>query len=291
MAMTVGEQMRKADILEEAEKGMKKEITKSRIEKLKKYMRTPSKVSKYIQQNILRAGMKQGQYAPRVSPIARRAMGYAIPNLPKDVVDPGKGYNYKNYSKVKQYRGRGRPSGSLSAKYAPYGGVYEYRKYMRALKAQQRFQQVRYRVNQRVAQQNNIEIPAQQQIQQIQQEQAQYRQQMPQQVQYQQQIPQAPRKPFGYLFTKSPPRQIRQIQPQYNRYSVQPQQYPSNEQMPVERAVKPVFKSSGGRPYPPVNRQPLQSNPNGEFYEGVDAFTGKQILKKRLPKEAWITGR
>lgn len=54
---------------------------------------------------------------------------------------------------------------------------------------------------------------------------------------------------------------------------------------PLKRPIIPVFKSMGGSPYPPVADRPLQAQ--GEYYEDVDLMSGKRIIRRRLPREAW----
>ena len=153
---------------------------------------------------------------------------------------------------------------------------------------------------------------AQAQAEQMQQPQ----QQMPQQQQVQQQQMQ-PQQPQQQMQPQSTSQQIKaflfgsglkrpQQQPQTQQYSqIQPQadynqpygmtqkyQQPFM-QMPQEsgiRPVVPVFKSSGGQAYPPVNRVPLapssQTIPQG-YTEVVDLMTSRRYLKPVPKKEAW----
>jgi hypothetical protein len=62
----------------------------------------------------------------------------------------------------------------------------------------------------------------------------------------------------------------------------------------VQREIRPVFKSSGGSPYPAVPRQGLtpsrQTIPYG-YVESVDAFTGRRFLKQLPKTEKWAGGR
>jgi len=83
----------------------------------------------------------------------------------------------------------------------------------------------------------------------------------------------------------APPQVVSQYapQPEYVSQPVVQQQI----QPPLKRPIIPVFKSSGGSPYPPVEDRPLQTNPQGDFYEDVDLMSGRRIIKRRLPKEAW----
>lgn len=65
-------------------------------------------------------------------------------------------------------------------------------------------------------------------------------------------------------------------------------------EMPSEPQKKPigtVFRSFGGKPYPPVETRPLASPREGDYYEDVDLMTGRRFLRRRLPAEAWIAGR
>lgn len=143
---------------------------------------------------------------------------------------------------VKPGGGRGRPRGSLKAEYKPYGGVFGYRKFIRAQKAARKYAAIAQRA------------------------------QMYQQIQQQQQVPMPQQVP------------IPQEMAQYQQY---PQEIP---QIPAKKPIGTVFKSSGGSPYPPVNPAPLQGTATGEFYEDTDAFTGRRILRRRLPAEAWARG-
>jgi hypothetical protein len=132
---------------------------------------------------------------------------------------------------------RGRPKGSV--KYP--GGVYAYRKAMRAQNALMRQQQV---------------------------------------VQQYQQMQQSPQETQGY----------QQQMPQQQVYQPQPGEYPYPTQVaPPQREVRPVFKSSGGSPYPPVSRQPLQpANAHPGYVETVDLFSGKKSFKQLPQAEAWV---
>ncbi len=148
-------------------------------------------------------------------------------------------------------RGRGRPRGAYSSKYASYGGVFGYRKFLRAQNAMKRYQGLLQL--QRMQQQMQQQVPQQyqQQVQEV----------IPEEEQYpsQQQIP-----------------QISQLQAQ------------QQAQMPIRREVTPVFKSSGGKPYPAVNTAPLQGDRYSEYYEDTDLLSGKRRMLRRLPAEGWM---
>lgn len=160
-------------------------------------------------------------------------------------------------NKTKGYVKPGRPFGSFKDKYAPYGGVYGYRKAMAEKRRMQR-EAMRQVIEQRKVAQAPYEYQDYQASSNTDQsgtsDQAVVGHQVPQQPKYQQvEYPQPPQKP----------------------------------------PVKTVFRSSGGSPYPPVNEQPLTSSrqtvPYG-YVETVDSFTGRRFLKKLPPTERWSGG-
>lgn len=168
----------------------------------------------------------------------------------------------------------GRPPGSvkfISQRTGQPIGVYEYRKEQRALKRMARDQQMYAQV--RAMQQYPKMVAQRAYNQQIQAQQQVIEQQQPQQY-------------------EQPAQQYEQPQPQYQ----QPQQYPQYPQQmpqqPQQRVIGTIFKSAGGSPYPPVNRQPLQATnqtiPQG-FVEVVDSFTGRRYYKPLPRKESWIS--
>ena len=171
-------------------------------------------------------------------------------------------------------RGRGRPRGSVAKKYAAYGGVYGYRRFVSEQKAKLR-EQLR---------QAKIQTPSQQQLPEELRGQgieAQY------QTEPQQAPPQQYQEPPQQY--QEPPQQVQQQAPQ-QQYQAPPPQYQQQYQAPQQREIVSPFKSSGGHPYPPVNRQKLQSSmqtvPYG-YVESVDAFTGRRFMKKLPQKENW----
>jgi hypothetical protein len=171
-------------------------------------------------------------------------------------------------------RTRGRPKGTLDPRYAAYGGVFAYRKAMSARRRglRQELQQQQEMI--RRARIINRGRP--QQVQMPQYETQEY--------QGQEQVSQEQMQQY--------PQQMQQMQPQ------QVQQYPQypqvQQQIAVEAERKPiatVFKSSGGSPYPPVDRRPLTPTANTVpqgYVESVDAFTGRRFFKKLPQAENWI---
>lgn len=163
---------------------------------------------------------------------------------------------------------KGRPRGSLDPRYAKYGGVYGWRKYMsqqRKLQKEQLKQQLILMKQQAVPQYERQQYQSQPASQPTPEEQmvAQMEAvQQPNTVQAVGTIPQYP-------------------QQQY------PQQYPQESQ---KRPIATVFKGSGGKPYPAVESQPLapsrQTVPYG-YVETVDAFTGRRFLKPLPRSERW----
>jgi len=157
------------------------------------------------------------------------------------------------YAQSAESKGRGRPKGAWATKYAPYNGVYGYRKFIRAQNAAQKYQAELQQAQQRMAQVQQVPTQTGQEVV------MQY-----QQVQPQQQFQQLP-----------------QLQSQQQQFQ-QPQQ-PQQSLPPIAT----VFRSSGGHPFKPVN-PPLQRTPNSMYYEDTDAFSGERIIKQRPQAEAWI---
>ena len=129
----------------------------------------------------------------------------------------------------------------------------------------------------------------------------QYEQQQYQQVQGQEQLPpevaqatpeysQFP----GYEQGQSQQMPAQQVQMQMPQQQMPTPQYPQQApQASTMREVKPVFRSSGGKPYPAVDTTPLANNqmtiPQG-YVENVDSFTGKRYIKKLPTTEKWAGG-
>jgi len=161
----------------------------------------------------------------------------------------------------------GRPKGSVKFVSQTTGqpiGVYQWRKEQRALKRMARDQQMM------------AQMRAMQQYPQMVAQRA-YNQQMQQQQQVIEQQPQY----------RQPLPQYQQPQPVYQ----QPYHTQQMPQQPQQRAIGTVFRSSGGSPYPPVDRRPLQATnqtiPQG-YVESVDVMTGRRYLKPVPRAEAWI---
>lgn len=74
-----------------------------------------------------------------------------------------------------------------------------------------------------------------------------------------------------------------QQQQQYPQQQIQqrpgPPQYPYPNQQQVQQ--RPAYPQQ----YPPPQSQ---NNPQSQYYEDVDAFSGKTIIRKRLPTENWM---
>jgi len=166
--------------------------------------------------------------------------------------------------------GRGRPKGSLDKRYAAYGGVYGWRRYL--------------------SQQRKIhKEQIKQQIQQLKQGVPQYEQQ---QYQGQTQVNAVPQELQGQGITPeySQAQQYQQVPQQYPSQQYQQPQQPFQYLQEQQRQIVPVFKSQGGSPYPAVDRRPLtppqQTIPYG-YVESVDSFTGKRYLKPLPRREGW----
>lgn len=193
---------------------------------------------------------KQGRSTVSL-PVQKLVRGI-YPNIPRSAIRYPGNYQGKDPNRP---RAPGRPKGTV--KYP--GGVYAYRKLVRAQRAAQRYQAVLQRYRQ---------LSGGQQVQRVVYARPRTYAQYPQQFQEQQQYPQYP-----------------QQQPQYaqdNPY----QQAEMTYQPPQKRPVATIFKSSGGSPYPPVDNRPMQRNDN--FVEQVDMFSGRRIVKQQPAKEAWI---
>jgi len=194
-------------------------------------------------------------------------------------------------------RGRGRPTGSLDRRYAPYGGVMGYRKYVSAQKKamriqfQQQQQTLKMNKIKRMSQYEQIQqarqleqgVQVPQEIQGAAQDYSQYQELQGQQPPQQQQQQQQQQEPQQY---SQPQQYQQQYEPQYPQQQYQPQY---SEKKPIAT----VFKGSGGHPYPPVDRRPLtpsrQTIQQG-YIETVDSFSGKRIIKKLPASEKWATG-
>lgn len=181
-------------------------------------------------------------------------------------------------------RGRGRPRGSLDQRYAAYGGVYGYRKYVSEQKKKLR-QQLALQQQMKVARLPQYETQAytgQAQVQQVQpQVQPIQQAQLPSELQGQQITPE-----YAQFLAEQ------QAQTQYQQVPQQiPQQYQYQQPQPTQRPIGTVFKSSGGSPYPAVNSQPRiapssETIPYG-YVEAVDLMTGRKYIKKLPPSERW----
>jgi len=197
----------------------------------------------------------------------------------------GSGGAYKTIQGVAG-RGRGRPRGSLDKRYAQYGGVFGYRRFIsdqkRALRAQLQKQQEGMAM-QRIKQQPQYE-------QQQYQEQVQASQ-VPQELQGQGMTPEY----AAYLQSQQQqvPQQVPQQVQQFQQQEQQPfQQYTQQASQPVQGEIKTVFKSSGGTPYtiPKTGLRPTRETIPYGYVETVDAFTGQRMMKPLPRKEKWSGG-
>ena len=156
-------------------------------------------------------------------------------------------------------RGPGRPRGSVDKKYAAYGGVFGYRKYVSEQKRLLREQ----------LKQAKLQSPQEQQL--------------PEELQGQDITADYPEQQYQ----QAPVQQQVQVPQQYQQAPVQQVQ---QQAQPQQREIRTPFKSSGGSPYPPVSRQKLMSGiqtvPQG-YVETVDAFTGRRFIKQLPQKERW----
>jgi hypothetical protein len=170
-------------------------------------------------------------------------------------------------------RGRGRPRGSLDRRYAAYGGVFGYRRF---LSEQRKIARARLQQQQMMMKQQRIPQYEQQQYQ---QQVSQQEQQLPPELQGQGVTPE-------YSQFQQEQAQMQQV-PQQVQYE-QPQQY--QQPQPQQQEIRTPFKSSGGSPYPPVPRQgltPTRQTIQQGYVESVDAFTGRRFMKQLPKTERW----
>ena len=238
-------------------------------ERLKNPDLTPQQKSKIYYQMAQAASVR----ATTLRKFRNAAIGMAFP-MPS-MQSYGSGSGDKTISGVPG-RGRGRPRGSLDKRYAQYGGVFGYRRYVSDQKRALRIQFQR--------QQQMMKMNAQKQM-------PQYEQQQYQQQQQEQQLP--------------PELQGQSVTPDYSQYQAQqaqyeqpqqvqqvqyPQQYQVQQQEPSPREIKTVFKGSGGSPYPPVPKQgltPTRQTIQQGYVESVDLMTGRRFMKQLPQKERW----
>lgn len=212
------------------------------------------------QETMAKSMMKQRQ---RSQKSGLKMARFVFPVIPEAAMSRSDTYQGK-----KGYSGRGRPVGSFDSRYAPYGGVFGYRKYKRAQNAYQRY----------MTQQQMVQQRMQPQVQQMQvpQEVAGATPEYSQFPGYEQQVQQMP---------------TQQIQQQIPIQQVQ--QHPFSR-LPPEREIKPVFRSSGGSPYPPVNSQrpltPSSQTIQQGYIEDTDLMTGRRYMKPLPKSERWSSG-
>jgi hypothetical protein len=210
----------------------------------------------------MRRRVQEGNISPvmrRKIMMVKRAVRSAVPVIPAGATSATTQYQ----SKKGQMGGRGRPKGSLDPRYAAYGGVMQYRAYMRdkrkAFKEQMRMQEEQMKLQRQLARTKSL-------------------------PQYEtQQYQEAPQQP------QEVPQQYQQVQQQQQMPQYQQEYVQEAPQQPVAR----VFKSYGGKPYPAVERQPLTSSrqtaPQG-YVEVVDSFTGRRYFKQLPRPERWSAG-
>ena len=256
-------------------------------------MRYDKKSKKYVpalndkQRDQIKKQMAQvaSELSTKKTQVRNAAIGYVFP-VPSLTSYGSSGGGRKTVSGVPG-RGRGRPRGTLDPRYARFGGVFGYRKYlsqqrqlareqlqrqaiaMRQARQQPQYEQQQYQ--QAYPQQQEQQLPPEMQGQGITPEYSQSPQEMPQQMQYQE-------------------AQV-QYEPQQYQYQPQPQIV---QQQPQQDEIKTVFKSAGGHPYNPVPRQgltPTSQTINSGFVESVDAFTGRRFMKQLPRTEKWAGGQ
>lgn len=251
------------------------EITKEEFLKKMKQPKSRSGAAmlakKFAQEVLPRGAIPQKAYSPRVKSKEEKLkemLGRYMKGRGGASVSSRGGY----------YRpggtgGPGRPRGTYDARYARFGGVFGYRKWLAQQRSAEKETIKRMLEQKRLAAQPSYERTP-------------YREPAPQQ-----QMPQEMEMEMEY----EP--QVQQVQQMPQQM---PQQYPV-QQIPIQqvdhsgqRPIGRIFKSYGGSPYPPVERRPLaptaQTIPAG-YIEVVDAFTGQRKLKQLPPTERWAGGQ
>ncbi len=242
---------------------------KVRVQYYQEQLRTGTPKQKKKAEYLL-AKMREVQ-SGKIQSIRTRAVESVFPI--KSISSYGSAYGRKTIP-GQPGGGRGRPRGTLDKKYAAYGGVYGWRRYL----SEQRIKQ-KEQLKQQIQQMKQQRVP-------------QYEQQ---QYQGQTQVNAVPQELQGQGITPeySQAQQYQQVpQQQYQQQYQQPQQYQQQpfQYLQQQRQIVPVFKSQGGSPYPAVDRRPLtppqQTIPYG-YVETVDSFTGKRYLKPLPRREGW----
>ena len=269
---TIQEMQYKGKVLQQTKQNIRKNDFRNIMEKGRKAMTGFSKWA--TQQRYGKYNPQTRQYGIPLSTRRReqavkKSIRMVFPVIPASAIPSATAYQGKTGK-----QGRGRPKGTT--KYP--GGIYQWRKLQRAAKAQAKYQTL-LRQSQAMQQYPRMQAARAVQLQQ---------QQMQQQPQ---QVPQAQVPQQRLLETQGYQQQM--PQEQYQEYNY-PQQYPQAQPQPQQREIVPVFKSSGGHPYPPVNNQPLQlakqTVPQG-YIETVDLMTGRRYFKQLPQAEAWVRGR
>jgi hypothetical protein len=259
--------------------------------KLKK-KQVPTSWSERVE--MMRRKVQRGQLSPvekRQSGAVKSMARMVFPIIPAGATSG----SFQYQSRKGQMGGRGRPRQSYDPRYAAYGGVIAYRRAMverrKAMRAQMKQQEEMMKM------QRKARIP--------QYEAQQYTQQVPQEVEGA--TPDYSQFP-GYEETPEmqmqqpvqlTQEQIRDMQMARQAQMAQqqmPQQMQAPQQMPVPFSQRPVGKvlmESQGKPYPAVERTPLQpprqTIPYG-YVEDVDSFTGRRFMRKLPDPEKWSGG-
>jgi len=190
----------------------------------------------------------QGRATPRMIRAVNLAAGSQIP-IPKSTIrGKGGGYQYQDeYGQVTKGRGGGRPGrprGTYDMRYAQFGGIYGYRKWIAQKRALERLQAR----GQGVPQQMPSQAP-----QMSYDEQSQMEQQMPAQPIQQQPQP-IPQQPTG----------IKLWDPNFMKLSTGQ----GNQGIPVKKVDA-------------LNPELPQGDKYGDYYTEPDFFSGKQVLRRR----------
>lgn len=238
---TIQENIERNRILQETKRNLRMEDLKRRVEKAKEISKNEIELYKRYKQR------SQTNQQSQVSRSTALAMAQQF----------GSRIATKKQGRVKY--GRGRPKGSYEGKYAAYGGVFGYRKFiarqkaMQVLRQQQMMQQIREKNPQLAYQIETGQVPMPQQTQQM----PQIQQQMPPQPQVQQQP-----------YQNSQPRE-------FNALNVPNTLAGASLNNPAPRPSNPLQFNLGF----PMER-PI-TNPGGEWFTETDWMTGKQVLRRR----------
>ena len=230
----------------------------------------------------------------------KKLIQMAFPVIPSSALVGAEGAVAKEGTKkpTKGYARPGRPKGTYDPRYEAYGGVFGFRKAVRARRAMEKAKEQLLETQMRQAQMPAYETtPYTPMPTELKEAQAQRMQQQikmlqagvpPEQIQG---LPELPEEVADAEQEFSQFQQM-QMQQQMPQQFQQPQFQQQFQEQPIRRPVARVFRSYGGSPYPPVDSRPLMpSRAIPGYVEDVDAFTGRRFLRKLPQTEKWAGGQ